>query len=58
MMTHLETFSDLEVQEIGRWHSDAWRAYARLHGVAAKNVMNKIHSKLSLSQVGFVLTLL
>lgn len=50
-MPHL--FTKSELKQYGRWNSDCWRKYARLHGVSAQTTVKKLQPFLSSLQVCF-----
>ena len=46
MSNHPELFSAEEIQAVGRWNSDAFKAYCRLHGITQKAAYEKVFSLL------------
>ena len=47
MSNYPGTFSEEEIQAVGRWNSDAYKAYCRLHGITQKAAYDKVYALVS-----------
>ena len=45
MAANPNLFSKEETMEVGRWSSDAYLRYTRLHGIRSKSIFNKINEE-------------